>query len=280
MNDVPLSGCGVGLRKEHHEVVLSTRPGVPFFEVISENFMADGGRPLQVLDRVRRDYPIALHGVSMNLGSTDPLDAAYLARLRALVERVEPAAVSDHLCWTGLAGLNSHDLLPLPFTEVAVRHVAARIRRVEDALGRRVLVENVSSYVVCRASEMTEADFLTAVVEAADCHLLLDVNNLWVNARNHGFDAVEALRRLPKDRVRQFHLAGHEDHGDVVIDTHDRPVCDEVWALYRAAIRRFGPQPTILEWDANIPAFEVLLEERRLAEVIQRSWSAPERRVA
>jgi uncharacterized protein (UPF0276 family) len=280
MNDVPLSGCGVGLRKEHHEVVLSTRPDVPFFEVISENFMADGGRPLQVLDRVRRDYPIALHGVSMNLGSTDPLDAAYLARLRALVERIEPAAVSDHLCWTGLAGLNSHDLLPLPFTEEAVRHVAARIRRVEDALGRRLLVENVSSYVVCRASEMTEADFLAAVVEAADCHLLLDVNNLWVNARNHGFDASEALRRIPKDRVRQFHLAGHVDHGDVVIDTHDRPVCDEVWALYRAAIRRFGPQPTILEWDANIPAFEVLLEERRLAEVIQRSWSAPERRVA
>jgi uncharacterized protein (UPF0276 family) len=280
MNDVPLSGCGVGLRKEHHEVVLSTRPDVPFFEVISENFMADGGRPLQVLDRVRRDYPIALHGVSMNLGSTDPLDAAYLARLRALVERIEPSAVSDHLCWTGLAGLNSHDLLPLPFTEEAVRHLAARIRRVEDALGRRLLVENVSSYVVCRASEMTEADFLAAVVEAADCHLLLDVNNLWVNARNHGFDASEALRRIPKDRVRQFHLAGHVDHGDVVIDTHDRPVCDEVWALYRAAIRRFGPQPTILEWDANIPAFEVLLEERRLAEVIQRSWSAPERRVA
>ncbi|HSB36665.1 MAG TPA: DUF692 domain-containing protein [Thermoanaerobaculia bacterium] len=280
MGDAALSGCGVGLRKEHHDVVLSTRPDVPFFEVISENFMGDGGRPRDVLDRVRRDYPVALHGVSMNLGSADPLDATYLSRLKALADRIQPSIVSDHLCWTGLAGLNSHDLLPLPFTGDAVRHVAGKIRKAQDVLGRRLLVENVSSYVSYRTSEMTEADFLAAVVEAADCHLLLDVNNLWVNARNHGFDAEEALRRIPPERVRQFHLAGHEDHGDVVIDTHDRPVRDEVWALYRDAVRRFGPRPTVLEWDANVPAFSALLEEQRIAQVIQRSWPARERRAA
>jgi uncharacterized protein (UPF0276 family) len=275
-----LTGCGIGLRKEHHDRVLAERPDVPFFEVISENFMVPGGRPAHVLDRVRSDYPVALHGVSMNLGSADALDARYLARLRALVDRVEPAVVSDHLCWTSLAGLNSHDLLPLPFTEEAVRHVSAKIRQAQDVLGRRLLVENVSSYVSYRASEMTEADFLTAVVREADCHLLLDVNNLWVNAKNHGFDASEALRAIPVDRVRQFHLAGHEDHGDVAIDTHDRPVRDEVWALYRQAVRRFGAQPTLLEWDANIPDFDVLLEETRLASVIQRSWASPKRLAA
>ncbi|MGA7992454.1 MAG: DUF692 domain-containing protein [Thermoanaerobaculia bacterium] len=274
---VTLTGCGIGLRKEHFDRVLEKKPDVPFFEVISENFMVEGGRPAYVLDRVRRDYPVALHGVSMNLGSADPLDAAYLSRLKALVDRIQPAVVSDHLCWTGLAGLNSHDLLPLPFTEEAVRHVAGKIRRAQDVLGRQLFVENVSSYVSYRTSEMSEAGFLAAVVAEADCHLLLDVNNLWVNARNHGFDAAEALRAIPVDRVKQFHLAGHEDHGDVVIDTHDRPVRDEVWALYRQAVRRFGAQPTLLEWDANVPEFDVLVEETRLAEVIQRAWSAPER---
>ncbi len=274
-----LTGCGIGLRKEHHERVLDERPDVPFYEVISENFMVAGGRPLHVLDRVRRDTPVALHGVSMNLGSADPLDAAYLARLGALVDRVEPAIVSDHLCWTGLAGLNSHDLLPLPFTEEAVRHVAGKIRRAQDVLGRRILVENVSSYVSFRSSEMGEGEFLAAVAREADCRLLLDVNNLWVNARNHGFDAVEALAAIPRDRVGQFHLAGHEDHGDVVIDTHDRPVRDEVWALYRRAVRRFGAQPTLIEWDANVPDLDVLVGEARLAGVIQRGW-APERLAA
>jgi uncharacterized protein (UPF0276 family) len=278
MSETPkLTGCGIGLRKEHHDRVLAERPDVPFFEVISENFMVEGGRPAHVLERVRSDYPVALHGVSMNLGSADALDAAYLARLKVLADRVEPAVVSDHLCWTALAGQSSHDLLPLPFTGEVVRHVAAKIRRAQDVLGRRLLVENVSSYVSFRTSEMSEAEFLAAVVREADCHLLLDVNNLWVNGKNQGFDAFEALRVIPKGRVRQFHLAGHDDLGDVAIDTHDRPVRDEVWALYRQAVRRFGPQPTLLEWDANVPALEVLLEEARLASVVQRSWSAPER---
>ena len=275
-----LTGCGIGLRKEHHDRVLAEKPDVPFFEVISENFMVEGGRPAHVLERVRRDYPVALHGVSMNLGSADPLDAAYLARLKALVDRIEPAVVSDHLCWTALAGQNSHDLLPLPFTEEAVRHVAAKIHRAQDVLGRRLLVENVSSYVTFRSSAMSEAEFLAAVANEADCYLLLDVNNLWVNGRNHGFDASEALRSIPAGRVRQFHLAGHADYGEVVIDTHDRPVRDEVWALYRQAVRRFGAQPTLLEWDANVPELEVLLEETRLASVVQRSWAVPERLAA
>ena len=275
-----LTGCGIGLRKEHHDRVLAERPGIPFFEVISENFMVAGGRPANVLERVRRDYPVALHGVSMNLGSADPLDTLYLARLKALADRVDPAVVSDHLCWTSLAGQNSHDLLPLPFTEDAVRHVAGKIRRAQDVLGRRLLVENVSAYVSFRSSEMSEAEFLTAVVREADCHLLLDVNNLWVNGKNQGFDAFDALRVIPKDRVQQFHIAGHDDLGDVAIDTHDRPVRDEVWALYRQAVRRFGPQPTVLEWDANIPDLEVLLAEAGLASVVQRSWSAPERLAA
>jgi uncharacterized protein (UPF0276 family) len=259
-------GCGVGLRKEHFDHVLSERPAVPFFEVVSENFMVDGGRPLEVLERVRRAYPVALHGVSMSLGSAEPLDARYLARLKALVERFEPAVVSDHLCWTGLGGHNSHDLLPLPLTEEAARLAARKIRRAQDVLGRRLLVENISSYVEFRDPEMTHAEFLRAVVEDADCGILLDVNNLYVNARNHGLDPVRFLDRIPSARVAQIHLAGHEDHGALVIDTHDQPVADPVWDLYRAAVERFGPVPTLIEWDALIPAFDVVLGEARRAE--------------
>jgi uncharacterized protein len=258
-------GCGVGLRKEHFDHVLSERPSVPFFEVVSENFMVDGGRPLEVLERVRRDYPVALHGVSMSIGSAEPLDARYLARLRALVDRIEPAVVSDHLCWTGLGGRNSHDLLPLPLTEEASRIAARKIRRVQDVLGRRLLVENISSYVEFRDPEMTHAEFLRAVVEEADCGVLLDVNNLYVNARNHGLDPIRFLDRIPAARVAQIHLAGHEDHGALVIDTHDQPVADPVWDLYRAALERFGSVPTLIEWDARIPAFDVVLGEARRA---------------
>ena len=261
-------GCGVGLRKEHFDHVLSQRPRVAFFEVISENFMGDGGRPLQVLERVRRDFPVALHGVSMSLGSAEPLDPGYLARLRALVDRIEPSVVSDHLCWTGLGGHSSHDLLPMPRTEEAARVAARKIRKVQDALGRRILVENISSYVEFRDSALSEAEFLRAVVEGADCGILLDVNNLYVNARNHGLDARRFLSRIPAERVGQIHLAGHEDHGDLVIDTHDHPVADPVWELYRAALERCGPVPTLIEWDAEIPDFEVVQEEARRAESI------------
>jgi uncharacterized protein (UPF0276 family) len=263
-----LTGCGIGLRKEHFDEILADRPGVAFFEAISENFLVEGGRPLQVLDRIRADYPVALHGVSMSLGSAEPVDPVYLRRLKTLCDRVAPAIVSDHLCWTGLGGHNSHDLLPLPFTEEAVRVAAGKIRRVQDILGRRILVENISSYVEHSGSRLSEVDFLCAVVTEADCGILLDVNNLYVNARNHGLDAARYLARIPSARVGQMHLAGHEDHGDLVIDTHDGPVASAVWDLYADAVARFGPVPTLLEWDARIPPLEVVVEEARRAEDI------------
>jgi uncharacterized protein (UPF0276 family) len=271
-----LGGCGIGLRREHYDVVLAERPAVPFFEAISENFMVDGGRPLHVLESVRRDYPVALHGVSLSPGSAEPTDPAYLRRLQRLVARIEPVLVSDHLCWTGLGGHNSHDLLPLPFTAEAVRVAAEKVARVQDALGRRILLENVSTYVRFRAPEMAEWEFVAAVAEEADCHLLLDVNNVYVNARNHGFDPLRYLEGIPAGRVRQFHLAGHEDHGDVVIDTHDHAVCDAVWNLYRVAVARFGPQPTIIERDARVPELPVLLAEASRAERIQGETGAEE----
>jgi hypothetical protein len=263
-----LAGCGIGLRKEHYDAVLSERPGVPWFEVISENFMVPGGRPRDVLERVRRDWPVALHGVSLSVGSAEPLSLPYLRALRELVSWVEPAVVSDHLCWTSLGGHNSHDLLPLPFTEESVRCVAEKVRQVQDYLGRRILLENISTYVELAESTLGEANFLAAVAEEADCHVLLDVNNLYVNARNHHLDPWQVLRRLPPERVRQFHLAGHEDHGDFVIDTHDAPVRDDVWSLFRAAVARFGPVPTLIEWDAKVPELPVLLAEASRAQNI------------
>ena len=264
-----LTGCGIGLRKEHFDAILEDRPDVAFFEAISENFMVDGGRPLAVLDRIRRDYPLALHGVSLSVGSAGPLDRAYVRRLRALVERVEPAVVSDHLCWTSIAGHNSHDLLPLPFTRAAARRCASKIAEAQDLLGRRILVENVSSYLEHAASEMSEAEFVSAVVEEADCGLLLDVNNLYVNARNHALDPVAYLEALPAARIAQIHLAGHEDHGELVIDTHDGPVREAVWDLYEEALERFGGVPTLIEWDARIPELAAVVAEARRAEAIR-----------
>ena len=263
-----LPGCGVGLRREHHEVVLEERPSVPWFEVISENFMVEGGRPLHVLERVRRDYPVAMHGVSMSIGSRDPVDPVHLVGLKRLVERFEPAIVSDHLCWTGLGGHNSHDLLPLPFTEEAVETAAAKIRQVQDTLGRQILVENISTYLEFDGSTMAEHEFITAVAERADCGILLDVNNVYVNARNHAIDPIAFLEGVPRDRVKQFHLAGHEDHGDYVLDTHDHPIPADVWRLYERAVERFGPVSTLIERDANVPALPVLMEEMRAAQAI------------
>jgi len=259
-------GCGTGLRREHHETVLSDRPPVRWFELISENFMVEGGRPLHVLDRVRAEYPVALHGVSASLGSAEPIDPTYLERLARLVRRVEPVFVSDHLCWTRLNAHNSHDLLPLPFTEEAVAVAAANIRRVQDRLGRRILVENVSTYLRFAGSVLTEWEFLTSVAEEADCGLLLDVNNVYVNARNHGFDPEDYLAGVPAGRVRQFHIAGHQDFGDHVIDSHDRTVAAEVWKLFRSAVSRFGPQPTIIERDEDVPPLDELLAETRTAQ--------------
>jgi uncharacterized protein (UPF0276 family) len=281
LSDFPALGYGVGLRPPHYGHVLETRPAVDWFEVISENFMVAGGRPLRVLEQVRADYPIVLHGVSLSIGSVDPVRADYLARLRALAERIQPAWISDHVCWTGVGGHNLHDLLPLPYTEEALAHVVDRVRRVQDALGRRIALENVSSYLSFCDSALTEWDFLAALAERADCAILLDVNNIFVSAFNHGFDARRYLDAIPVERVVQYHLAGHSDHGTYLLDTHDHPVRDEVWQLYAAAVRRFGAVSTLIEWDDEIPAFERLhAESRRAATVAEAAHDADAERHA
>src|SRR6516164_7346628 len=251
-------GFGVGLRRCHYAQILEEHPRIDWFEVISENFMVAGGRPLQVLEGVRSHYPIVMHGVSLSIGSTDPLNFAYLKQLAKIVRRFEPAWVSDHLCWTGVGRRNLHDLMPLPYTDEAVRHVANRIRRVQEVLERTILIENVSSYMEFTCSQLSEWEFLRAVADEADCAILLDINNIFVNAFNHGFDTVRYIDSVPADRVVQFHLAGHSDHAKYLLDTHDHPIRPEVWTLYEHAVRRFGPVPTLIEWDDNIPDFEVL----------------------
>jgi uncharacterized protein len=258
--DFPSLGFGVGLRRPHYNLILDTHPKVDWFEVISENFMVEGGRALEVLEGVREHYPIAMHGVSMSIGSTDPLNRSYLRKLRELARRFEPAWISDHLCWTGVGGRNLHDLLPLPYTEEAINHVVARIRRVQDTLERPILIENVSSYMAFADSTMTEWEFISTIAEEADCGILLDINNIFVSAFNHRFDANEYVDAVPVERVVQYHLAGHSDHGTHLLDTHDHPVRDEVWALYERAARRFGEVAAIVEWDDNIPEFAVLAE--------------------
>jgi uncharacterized protein (UPF0276 family) len=271
-SDFPFLGFGVGLRRPHYSHILETNPAVDWFEVVSENFMVRGGRPLQVLQKVRERYPIVLHGVSMSLGSADPLNLQYLAGLRDLARRFEPAWVSDHLCWTGVGGRNLHDLLPLPYTEEALFWVASRIRQVQETLERPILIENVSSYMAFAHSTMTEWDFLSAVAEEADCGILLDINNVYVSAFNHGFDPERYIESVPVERVVQYHLAGHSDHGLYLLDTHDRPLRTEVWSLYEKAVRRFGKVSALVEWDDNIPEFPTL--EATAAEARSRYRSA------
>lgn len=261
-------GFGLGLRPRHYEAILKSKPRVDWFEALSENYMIPGGRPLSYLMRIRERYPVVLHGVSLSIGSTDPLDRAYLEGLRSLAQRVQPEWISDHLCWTGVSGRNLHDLMPLPYTDEALRHVASRVRQVQDALGRRILLENVSSYVTYRDSAMSEWAFLAALASEADCDLLLDVNNIYVSAFNHGFDAIEFLDGIPAARVRQIHLAGHDNCGDLIIDTHDAPVIGPVWKLYAEALRRFGPVPTMIERDDKIPPLGTLVRELDRARAI------------
>jgi uncharacterized protein (UPF0276 family) len=269
MQDFPHLGHGVGLRPPHYPGILGGTARADWFEVISENFMIPGGRPLVVLERARADAPIVLHGVSMNLGGTDPLDDGHLAALRTLADRFRPAWVSEHLCWGAFARHYAHDLLPLPYTEEALAVVVERVRRVQDRLRRRILVENVSSYVTFTHSTLPEWTFLAEVAERADCGILLDVNNVYVSAVNHGFSAEEYLDGLPLGRIGQIHLAGHSDAGTHLVDTHDHPVPDPVWALYRHAVRRFGPVSTLVEWDDRIPAFDVLAAEAERAREIE-----------
>jgi uncharacterized protein len=254
-------GHGVGLRTKHYGAFPEEKPSVGWVEAISENFMGVGGRPLSILEGVRRDFPVVLHGVSLSIGSVDPLSAQYLAELRVLCDRIEPAMVSDHLCWGSHGGRYAHDLLPLPFTEEALAHVVERVSRVQEALGRQMLLENVSSYLTYRDSALTEWDFLAEIARRADCGILLDVNNIYVSAKNHGFEPLAYLGGIPSDRVGQFHLAGHLDRGDILIDTHEGHVSDEVWKLYREAVRRFGQVPSLIEWDEGVPELDVLVAE-------------------
>ena len=258
-------GFGLGLRTAHYAEIFATRPAVDWFEIISENFMVRGGKPLANLTRIRENYPVVMHGVSLSIGSTDPIDFDYLRDLKQLADRFEPEWLSDHLCWTGIAGHNMHDLLPLPHTEETARHVVDRVRIVQDFLGRRILLENASSYVGFRQSEMAEWEFLSWIAEAADCSLLLDINNIHVNAFNHGFDPLDYLDGIPAARVRQFHLAGHDHRGDIIIDTHDAPVAADVWWLYEQALRRCGPVPTMIERDDRIPPLDEMLIELECA---------------
>lgn len=261
MSATPSLGFGLGLRPVHYPDILEGNPRIDWFEAISENYMVPGGRPLHALLRVRERWPVVLHGVSLSIGSTDPLDEDYLARLKTLADRVQPEWISDHLCWTGVGGINLHDLLPLPYTEEALSHVVGRVLRVQERLGRRILLENVSSYVTFAQSAVPEWEFLTEVARRADCLLLLDVNNVYVSAFNHEFDPIGYLDAIPGERVRQIHLAGHEDNGTHIIDTHDHPVIDPVWSLYAEAIRRFGPVATMIERDDRIPPLSELESE-------------------
>jgi uncharacterized protein (UPF0276 family) len=269
MRGFPHLGHGIGLRPPHYARVLEGTARVDWFEVISENFMIRGGRPLRILEHARALAPIVLHGVSMNLGGTDPLNERHLDELAGLIRRFEPAWVSEHLCWGAFAGHYAHDLLPLPFTEEAVAQVVARIRYVQERLGRCILIENVSSYVGFTHSTIPEWEFLAAVADGADCGLLLDVNNVYVSATNHGFSADDYLAGLPLDRIGQIHLAGHSDAGTHLVDTHDHPVPPPVWTLYRQAVQRFGPVPTLVEWDDHIPAFEEIVAEAERARALE-----------
>src|SRR5260370_6535699 len=267
-SDFPMLGYGVGLRRQHYSHVLETRPKVDWFEVVSENFMVAGGRAVEVLEGVRGNYPFVLRGVRVRIGSTDTLNRGYLRQLRDLARRFEPAWISDHLCWTGVGGRNLHDLLPLPYTEEAISHVVARIRNVQDILERPILIENVSSYMAFADSTMPEWQFISAIANAGDCGILLDINNIFVSAFNHKFDASDYIDAVPAERVVQYHLAGHSDHGTYLLDTHDHPIRDEVWALYERAARRFGAVSALVEWDDNIPEFAELADTADRARTI------------
>lgn len=257
----PYLGFGLGLRQDHYQTILQEKPPIDWFEILTENYLVPGGKPLYFLDEIRAHYPLVMHGVSLSIGSTDPLDYEYLSQVKALMQRVKPRWVSDHLCWTGVNQLNMHDLLPLPYTTEAMKHVVARVRQVQDYLECPLLLENVSSYLTYKQSEMSEWEFLTAIAVEADCFILLDINNIYVSAFNHGFDPMHYLNYVPADRVLQFHLSGHSRYDHYIIDTHDAPIIDSVWDLYAAALRRFGPVSTMIERDDHIPPLAELLTE-------------------
>ena len=259
--DKPNLGLGVGLRTVHFGHILNKKPKVDWFEIVTENFLGTEGRPMLVLDQIAERHPIVLHGVSMSVGSPDPVDRDFLGQIKALARRVRAVWVSDHVCWTGVAGRNLHDLLPMPYSEGALRHMVRKIRQVQDFLERPLVLENPSSYVEFTSSTMPEWEFIARMAEEADCGLLLDVNNVYVSSFNHGFDPEAYLRAIPPERVAYFHLAGHTNFGSHILDTHIGPVIDPVWSLYRLAHERTGGRSTLLEWDEEIPTFPVVHRE-------------------
>ncbi len=261
LQKMPFLGFGLGLRPDYYEEILIQKPDLDWFEIVTENYLIPGGKPLYYLEKIRANYPIVMHGVSLSLGSSDPLDIDYLRQLNTLVARVEPAWISDHLCWTGVNGINAHDLLPIPYTRQAMTHLVARIQQVQDFLGRPILIENVSSYLSYKQSEMTEWEFIGELVKRAGCYILLDVNNVYVSAINHQFDPLDYIQAMPAERVVQIHLAGHANHGDYIIDTHDAAVIQPVWELYAATIQHLGQVSTMIERDANMPPLVELLAE-------------------
>ncbi|QRN03832.1 DUF692 family protein [Legionella sp. MW5194] len=264
----PFLGFGLGLRTEHYLDILQHKPRIDWFEIITENYLVPGGKPHYFLDEIRQHYPLVMHGVSLSIASMDELDWDYLKQVKRLAERIEPAWISDHLCWTGVDHLNMHDLLPVPYTQEAIDHLVRRIKQVQDYLGRQLLIENVSSYLTYTASEMPEWDFITEISEQADCYLLLDVNNVYVSSVNHQFNPLTYLNALPHERVKQIHLAGHSHQGHYIVDTHDAPVSAEVWALYAQVIERFGQVSTLIERDDRIPPLNELLNELNKARAI------------
>lgn len=260
--------AGIGLRTPHYLEVIDTRPDVAWFEVHSENFFADGGKPHEILEQVRAHYPLSLHGVGLSLGSTDPLNIWHLNKLKGLIDRYEPGLISEHLCWCSVDDRYLNDLLPLPYTREALHHVVQRIEQVQEYLGRQILIENLSSYLQFNDSSMPEWEFLSAVAKTSGCGILLDVNNIYVNASNHDFDPLVYLDAIPVVAVKEMHLAGHSSEGDCLIDTHSKPVTDAVWQLYARAVARFGCVPTLIEWDLDIPALSVLMDEAYRAQQI------------
>jgi uncharacterized protein (UPF0276 family) len=262
-------GVGIGLRSVHYGHVLDEKPELDWFEILSENYMNTGGRPLHILDQVAERYPIVMHGVSMNIGSADELDFPYLRELKALRERCGAVFLSDHLCWTGVHGQNLHDLLPMPYTDDALKHLIGKIHQVQDVIEAPLVLENPSTYLEFKESTMTEWEFLAQMAKESGCGLLLDVNNIYVCARNHGFDPYEYLDNTPWDHVVQFHLAGHTDYGTHLLDTHSAPACDEVWKMYRHAHKLSGGRSTLFEWDDEIPSFDDVVAEAHKARTIR-----------
>lgn len=264
-----IKGCGIGLRLEHFDAIEKKQPDMPWFEVLSDNYLLEGTSQRDYLYEFRKNYPVTFHGVGLSIGSTEPLNMDYLQRLKKLKDEVQPAWISDHLCWTSAHGVVTHDLIPLPYTESVVKHIVDRINQVQDFMGEQLVIENVSSYLQFKSTDMSEWDFINEVTRQSDCRLLLDVNNIYVSAQNHKFDADEYLFAMPAERVAEMHLAGYEDRGTHLLDTHSRPITPPVWDLFKKAVQHVGDVPVLIEWDNDIPSLETVIAEANKADAIR-----------